>query len=175
MPTADILLLQYVDGLGGEGDLVKVAAGYARNYLLPQGFAIHANHANRKQVAALQKAKADRERRDREQAEQLIQKLNKTQLAIAVRTGDQGKKLFGKVDAHTLIKRLAEDGIELQARQFHWGEPVKALGQYTVAVKLCEGLMYDLKYEVFSENTIEEAPVEEQPVKEKRSRKAPRS
>ena len=172
MSKTEILLLQYVDGLGGEGDMVEVAAGYARNYLLPQGFAIQSNRSNRRQIEALQKAKAERERKDREHAEKLQQAIARLNIAIAVKTGDQGKKLFGKVDAHTLVKRLAEDGIELSPKQFHWGEPVKGLGQYTVPVKLCEGVVHELSFEVVSENPIEEAPKEEAaPARERKPRR----
>lgn len=163
------MLLQYVEGLGAEGDLVQVAPGYARNYLLPRSLALLANRANQKQIDALKKRKADRERRDLEAAEAIEKRLSSMHLAIAVRTGEQGKKLFGTVNSHTLIKRLKEDGVELHAKQFHWGDPIKALGKYTVPVKLCHTITYDLNFEVVSENPIE---IKEEDSEERTDKKA---
>lgn len=162
MPKTAILLLEYVDGLGNEGDLVEVAAGYARNYLLPRKLALLSNRSNTKQVQALQKRKTDREQRELEGAQALQKKLQSLHLAIPIRTGDAGKKLFGSINAHSLIKRLEEEGIELCPKQFHWGETIRALGKYSVPVKLCHNFIYDLPFEVVSENPIEAAPVEEE-------------
>lgn len=155
MPKTAILLLAYVDGLGSEGDLVEVAAGYARNYLLPRKLALLANRSNSKQVQALQKRKTDREQRELESAQALQKKLQSIHLAIPIRTGDAGKKLFGSINAHSLIKRLEEEGIEISPKQFHWGETIRALGKYSVPVKLCHNLIYELPFEIVSENPIE--------------------
>lgn len=170
MSKTEIILLKYVEGLGAEGDFAQVAPGYYRNYLGPQGLALLSNRSNKKQIDALKARKAERERRDMEAAQNIQNRLNNMHLAIAVRTGESGKKLFGTVNAHTLIKRLKEDGFDFHAKQFHWGEPIKALGKYTVPLKLCYNLTHDLHFEVVSENPIElqkEEQEEEKPSKKR--------
>jgi large subunit ribosomal protein L9 len=171
MSKTAILLLEYVDGLGTEGELVEVAAGYARNYLLPKKLAILSNRSNAKYINALQKRKTDREKRELEEAQALQNKLASLHLAIPIRTGEGGKKLFGSINAHSLIKRLEEEGIALTAKQFHWGETIRALGKYSVPVKLCHNLIYELPFEVVSENPIEAEKPEKEDKDESYSKK----
>src|SRR5208282_3679614 len=90
MASNEVLLLKPVDGLGGEGDQVKVRAGYARNFLLPRGIALPLTKSNRKQVEALKKRRAARETEELAGAQALAQKLEKTGLAFAVKTGEGG-------------------------------------------------------------------------------------
>src|SRR4029079_8575072 len=94
MAHTEVLLIKPVDGLGGEGDQVKVRAGYARNYLLPRGIAVPLTGANRKQVEALKKRRATREAQELTGAKELAGKLEKTPLAFSVKTGEGGK-MFG--------------------------------------------------------------------------------
>src|ERR1017187_4538070 len=98
MAHTEVLLIKPVDGLGGEGDQVKVRAGYARNYLLPRGIAVPLTSSNRKQVEALKKRRAMREAQELTGAQELATKLEKTALAFAVKTGEGGK-MFGAVTA----------------------------------------------------------------------------
>jgi len=86
MAYSEILLLKPVEGLGGEGDQVKVRAGYARNFLLPRGFAVCLTQANRKQVDSLKKRRADREAKELAGAQELAKKIEKVSLAFAVKT-----------------------------------------------------------------------------------------
>src|SRR5580692_7269396 len=94
MANSEILLLKPVDGLGGEGDQVKVRAGYARNFLLPKKFAVPVTQANRKHVDALKKRRAERETHELTGAQELGKKLEKVSIAFAVKTGEGGK-MFG--------------------------------------------------------------------------------
>lgn len=155
MATTDILLLKPVQGLGGEGEQVKVKLGYARNFLYPQHIAVPVNRANRKQIEALQKAREAREAREREVAEVTAQKIAGVNIALAVKTGEGGK-MFGSVTAQHLIDRLAEEGIALERKQLHLPHPVKELGKHEVEVRLGAGLKVSLSFEIVSENPIEE-------------------
>ena len=98
MASTEILLVKPVEGLGGEGDQVKVRAGYARNYLLPRKIAVPLNAANKKHVEALKKRRAGREQDELTGAQELGKKLEKTSLAFAVNTGEGGK-MFGAITA----------------------------------------------------------------------------
>src|SRR5262249_27032747 len=151
-----VLLLQPVDGLGAEGDQVKVRAGYARNFLLPQGKAVPLTVSNRKQVDALKKARAIREAKELDGAQELAKKLEKTAIAIAVKTGEGGK-LFGAVTANDLHDKLAAAGLQIEKRRIHLGQPVKTLGKHEVKIKLHPEVTVELSFEVVSENPIEPA------------------
>jgi large subunit ribosomal protein L9 len=155
MANSQVLLLKPIEGLGAEGDMVTVRAGYARNYLLPRNQALPITQANKKYVESLLKARETREQREIETARELGEKIEKSNLAIAVKTGEGGK-MFGAVTAGELIKRLQEEGIELTKKQLALPQPIKELGSHLAHVKLHADLQVDLKFEVVSENPIEE-------------------
>jgi large subunit ribosomal protein L9 len=146
MANNQVLLLQPINGLGAEGDTVTVRAGYARNFLLPRKLALPITQANKKHVDALLKAREARE---------LSAKVEKTSIAIAVKTGEGGK-MFGAVTANDVIERLKEEGIELTKKQLQISAPIKALGSHVASVKLHADVDTELKFEVVSENPIEE-------------------
>lgn len=161
MANSEILLVKPVDGLGGEGDQVKVRAGYARNYLLPRGIAVPLTSANRKQVEALKKRRATREAEELTGAQELAKKLEKVALAFAVKTGEGGR-MFGAVTATDVHDKLAAAGITLEKRRVLLHTPVKTLGQHTVKVKLHPDVTVELNFDVVSENPIVPAAAEEQ-------------
>ena len=156
MANTEILLLKPVDGLGGEGDQVKVRAGYARNFLLPQKFAASLTKANKKQVEALKKRRAEREASEYSSAQELAKKIEKTSLAFAVKTGEGGK-MFGAITSADLHTKLTEAGIEIDRRKIHLHTPVKTLGKHEVKIKLHAEVSVDLSFDVVSENPIVEA------------------
>lgn len=156
MANTEILLLKPVDGLGGEGEQVKVKLGYARNYLLPRKFAVPVNRANRKQIEALQKARLAREAHELEGAQALAAQLEGKHIAIAVKTGEGGK-MFGSVTAQNLVDRLAEEGIQIDKKKFNLAHPVKELGKHEVEIKLHSEVRATLAFEIVSENIIPEA------------------
>jgi large subunit ribosomal protein L9 len=156
MAHNEVLLLKPVDGLGAEGDQVKVRAGYARNFLLPQGMAVPLTQSNRKQVDALKKARGLREAKELGGAQELAKQIEKTAIAIAVKTGEGGK-LFGAVTANDLHDKLAAAGINVEKRRIHLGQPVKTLGKHEVKIKLHPEVTVELSFEVVSENPIEPA------------------
>ena len=162
MSNNQVLLLQPIEGLGAEGDTVTVRAGYARNFLLPQKIALPITQANRKHVESLLKAREVREANELEGARTLSERIAAVNIAIAVKTGEGGR-MFGAVTANDLIERLGEEGIELTRKQLALRTPVKELGSHAVPVKLHAEIEAELKFEVVSENPIEETddPAEE--------------
>lgn len=160
MANSEILLVKPVENLGGEGDQVKVRAGYARNYLLPRGIAVPLTGANRKQVEALKKRRAERESHELNGAQELAKKLEKTSLAFAVKTGEGGK-MFGAITANDIHDKLVASGFTIEKRRILLHTPVKTLGQHTVKIKLHADVTVELNFDVVSENPIE-APVTEE-------------
>ncbi|MGJ8652619.1 MAG: 50S ribosomal protein L9 [Opitutaceae bacterium] len=156
MANNQVLLLQPIKGLGAEGDTVTVRAGYARNFLLPRKVALPITQANKKHVEALLKARETREQKEFENARTLGEKIASINIAIAVKTGEGGK-MFGAVTANDLIERLKEEGIELVKKQLALPAPIKELGSHTAGVKLHADVDCEIKFEVVSENPIEEA------------------
>jgi len=160
MANSQVLLLQPIKGLGAEGDTVTVRAGYARNFLLPRKQALPITQANKKHVEALLKAREAREQKEFETARTVGEQIEKTSIAIAVKTGEGGK-MFGAVTANDLIERLKEEGIEVAKKQLGLAQPIKELGSHTAAIKLHADVEVELKFEVVSENPIEEAVAED--------------
>ena len=175
MANREILLVKPVEGLGGEGDQVKVRAGYARNVLLPRKIAVPLTGANRRQVDALKKRRAEREQDELSRAQELAKKLEKTSLAFAVKTGEGGR-MFGAITANDVHDKLVAAGVEIDKKKIHLFTPVKLLGKHTVKVKLHPDVTVELGFDVVSENPIEAAAPEEKPaeITEKRSDRRPR-
>jgi large subunit ribosomal protein L9 len=159
MAYSEILLVKPVDGLGGEGDQVKVRAGYARNFLLPRKIAVPLTSSNRKQVEALRQRRAVREATELTGAQDLAKQLEKVALAFAVKTGEGGK-MFGAITATDIHDKITAAGVTLDRKRIHLHTPVKTLGQHSVKVKLHAQVTVELNFDVVSENPIE-APVEE--------------
>ena len=162
MATTEVLLVQPVEGLGGEGDQVKVRAGYARNYLLPRKIAVSLNASNKKHVEALKKRRAEREQHELSGAQEVAKKLEKTSLAFAVKTGEGGR-MFGAITSADIYDKLVASGVELDKRKIHLFTPVKTLGKHEVKIRLHAEVTVDLPFDVVSENPIEPAATEEKP------------
>ena len=144
MAHTEVLLLKPVEGLGGEGDQVRVRAGYARNFLRPQKLAAELTQANRKHVDALKKRRGEREATELTGAQELAGKLGKLTLAFAVKTGEGGK-MFGAITAADLHAKIAEAGVTLDKRKLHLHTPVKTLGKHEVKVKLHPDVSVELE------------------------------
>jgi large subunit ribosomal protein L9 len=169
MAHSEVLLVKPVEGLGGEGDQVKVRAGYARNYLLPRGVAVPVTGANTKQIDALRKRRGEREAQELNGAQEIGRKLEKTSLAFAVTTGEGGK-MFGSVTAVDIHDKLVAAGFTIERKRIHLHTPVKTLGKHTVKVKLHNDVSVELPFDVVSENPIEPS-AEEKAAEEKKTRK----
>ena len=176
MANSEVLLLKPVEGLGSEGDQVKVRAGYARNFLLPGKIAAPLTTANRKQVEALKKRRAEREVKELAGAQELAKKLEKVSIAFAVKAGEGGK-MFGAITSSDLYDKLVQAGIEIDRKKIHLHTPVKNLGKHEITIRLHPEVSIDLSFDVVSENPIEAAPAEEPKgdVTEKKSARRPKS
>jgi large subunit ribosomal protein L9 len=131
----EIILRQTIENLGNPGDVVTVKNGYARNFLLPRGFAFEATPGNLKRIAAergrLEAAESER----RESASELAKRLEEVQLTFSARVGEEGK-LFGSVTSADIAEQLAAQGFTVERRLIDLHEPIKALGVYRVPVRL---------------------------------------
>ena len=131
-----LILTQEVSNLGGPGELVEVKDGYGRNYLVPRGLAVVATKGAEKQVAELRRAREVREVRNLAQAKELAAQLQSLQVRLPARAGSGGK-LFGSVTAVDIADAVvASGGPRLDRRRIELTTPIKALGQYTVTVRL---------------------------------------
>jgi large subunit ribosomal protein L9 len=131
----EIILRQAVDSLGHTGDIVKVSAGYARNFLLPRGLAYEATPGNKKRLeqerVRLEAAEGER----RGKASELATRVEQVSLTFSARVGEEGK-LFGSVTAADIAHELEKQGLHIEKRQIDLHEPIKALGVYRVPVRL---------------------------------------
>ena len=130
-----IILRKDIENLGDVGDIVDVKPGYARNYLLPQGFAYEATPANLKRYEEERTHLVNRSLRDRERAEKAAERLTDVSVTLKVKAGDEGR-LFGSVTSSDISGALAEQGIEIDRHIIRLSEPIKQLGMYKVPVRL---------------------------------------
>lgn len=131
-----IVLRDDVDNVGRRGDLVEVADGYARNYLVPRGLAIVATKGTVKQSEAMQRAREVREAREREAAEEVAGRLRDQTVRIQARVGGAGK-LFGSVTAGDVADAVAEQlQVELDRKKLGLSEPIREVGMHDVSLKL---------------------------------------
>jgi large subunit ribosomal protein L9 len=134
-----VILKRDVKGLGREGDMKEVKDGYARNFLLPTGAAALADKGA---VANWERHRDQREERDRHvraEAEATAERLRALSLTIQVKAGERGR-LFGAVTSHQIADAIHREGIELDRHALHLREPIKALGDYRVDVRLMPGV-----------------------------------
>ena len=161
MANSDILLLEAIKGLGSEGDTISVRAGYARNFLFPRKLAIPVNQGNRKQIESLKVAKEKRVAEELEASKSLAEKIEQTNISIAVKTGDNGK-MFGSVTSADILTRLEEENVLLEKKQLNVAQPIKDLGSHKIQVKLNSEIEATFNLEIVSENPIiPESEVEE--------------
>lgn len=139
-----IILQEPVEHLGNIGDIVTVADGYARNYLLPTGRAILANESNIRYVEHHLRGLEKKRLRLQAQGEALKQKIESLSLEFERKVGDQGK-LFGSVTAMDIAEQLKEKGVEIDRRKIELPEPIKTIGDFTAQVKIQYGITAELK------------------------------
>ncbi|RMH63203.1 MAG: 50S ribosomal protein L9 [Calditrichaeota bacterium] len=146
----NIILRQDYQGLGEAGEEVKVKDGFARNFLIPQGIAFLANAQNRKRFENEQKQRSWKQEKEKQQAEELAKKLENVSCTISVQVGEDDK-LFGSVTAQNIADSLKEQGFEMDKRKILLDEPIKALGIYTVNIKLHKDVEGSVKVWVVKE------------------------
>src|SRR5947208_9677492 len=136
MAKTEVILTHNIVGLGGESDHVKVAAGYARNYLFPQGLAIPLTGANRRRLESLKQRRAEREAHELNTMNELARSISKLICLITVKTGEDGK-MFGTVTAGMVADQLkTQFDIALDKRKIHLEQPIRTLGEHEVELRL---------------------------------------
>jgi large subunit ribosomal protein L9 len=158
----EIILKDDVENLGHRGDLVKVADGYARNFLLPRKLALQATSANKAVVEQMKNAAARRSATEKALAEALAVKLEPIVLDFTRKSGEAGH-LFGSVTSADIAAALDAKGFEIDRRKIQLPEPLKTVGDHTVTIKLYREVAAHVKVNVLAEATeeTEETPVAE--------------
>ena len=145
-----VILRQNVQSLGKAGEMIKVADGYARNFLIPRGLAAEANTRNVKAFEHERERIIHQAEKIQSQAEEIAARLSGTAITIARRVGEQ-EKLFGSVGVKDIGDALTSQGFEIDKRDIILDEPIKALGEYPVRIKLSAGVTAEIKVVVAAE------------------------
>ena len=174
MAKTEVILTHNIIGLGGESDQVRVAAGYARNYLFPQHLAIPLSAGNKRRIEALRTRRAERESHEFNTMTELSKGLTKLVCVVKVKAGEDGK-MFGTVTSGTIADELKHQfDVTLDKRKIHLSAPIKTLGEHEVELHLHAEVKSILKIRVESTTPIAAPVVEaaaEAPRTEKRSKR----
>ena len=130
-----VILVQAMDNLGEVGDVVEVANGYGRNFLIPRGLAVAATARNKRQIEHEQLLREHRIARARQDAEAFAQELQAVSCQFTRKAGEEGR-LFGSVTAMDIADRLKAAGLEIDRRRIQLDQPIKSLGEFTIPVRL---------------------------------------
>lgn len=146
----EVILRQHVDNLGERGQIVKVADGYARNYLLPRKLALPASEGNKRHVERERRIMDTREAEEKGQAEAIASRLSAVEITIARRVGDT-EQLYGSVTAADIAEYLKAKGFEVDRRKLVLADPIKTIGEHNVPLKLHRNVTVPLKVKVVKE------------------------
>ena len=146
-----VILVQFVDNLGDIGDVVEVANGYGRNYLIPRGLGIVATAKNKRQLEHEQRLRAHRIARARQDAQVFANELQTVSCRFIRKAGEEGK-LFGSVTTMDIAERLKEAGFEVDRRRIQLEQPIRSLGEFAVPVRLRPEVVAELKVRVEPEH-----------------------
>jgi large subunit ribosomal protein L9 len=148
----EVILREHVDNLGRRGELVKVADGYARNYLLPRKLALLATEGNKKQIER-ERAKLDvKDAEEKKVAEALAARLSEVEIVIARKVGET-KALYGSVTTADIADGLKAKGFDIDRRMLQLAEPIKQLGEISVPLRLNRDVTTPIKVKVVAEGT----------------------
>ena len=154
MAHKQVLLREDIDNLGARGEIVRVKAGYARNYLLPRNLAVEATANNLRQIEGERAALAKREAKERSSAELQADQLRNLSLKFERRVGEAGV-LYGSVTSMDIAHALKDQGYEIDRRRIVLREPIKRFGNYTVPVRLHRDVTVELPVNVLGEGGVE--------------------
>ena len=143
----EVILREHIDNLGRRGDVVKVAEGYARNYLLPRKLALAVTEANKRQIERERKAAEARDAEEKVQADAIAQRLTETEIEIGRRVGENDT-LYGSVTTADIAHALETKGFSVEKRKIVLAEPLKALGEYSVPVKIHRDVTAQVKVKI---------------------------
>jgi len=153
MAHTKVLLREDVDDLGSRGEIVRVRAGYARNYLLPRRLAVEATSGNVKGIEQERSALLKKEAKERATAEAQSAQMSSVVLEFRRKAGEQGA-LYGSVTSMDLAEALKERGYEIDRHRIHLREPLKRLGDFAVPVRLHREVTIDLQVKVLPEGEV---------------------
>jgi large subunit ribosomal protein L9 len=163
MAKTEVILIQNIVGLGGESDQVKVAAGYARNYLIPHGIAVPLTGANKRRIEALKQRRGEREAHEFTSMTELGKSLSNLIAVLGVKAGEDGK-MFGTVTSGMIADQLKRQfDVTLEKRKIHLEQPIKALGEHEVELRLHPQVTAKLKVRVESTTPLSAAATTEKP------------
>ena len=148
--SKEVILMTGVEGLGEEGAVVRVAEGYARNYLLPRKLAAPVTEAARRRIEKSRQEREEQHVRETAGARDMARRLEQASCTIAVKTGEGGK-MFGSVSVNDIVNALKEQGVTLEKKQVLLGDPIRELGVFQVPVKLHPDVETTLKVWVVEE------------------------
>ena len=154
MAHKQVLLREDIDNLGARGEIVRVKAGYARNYLLPRKLAVEATASNVKQIEGERAALAKREAKERSTAELQANQLKNLNLKFERKVGEAGV-LYGSVTSMDIAHELQSQGYEIDRRKIVLREPIKRFGNYTVPMRLHRDVTVDIPVSVLGEGGVE--------------------
>ena len=146
----EVILKEDVNNLGHRGDVVKVAAGYGRNYLLPQNLAMEANANNKAVIEQMKNSAVSKSAKEKTEAEALVAQLDAVALTFTRKTGENDH-LFGSVTSSDIAQQLEEKGFTIDRRKIHLDEPLKSLGDFLVPVRLHREVTAHIKVVVAAE------------------------
>jgi len=147
-----VILLETVEKVGKKGDVLNVAPGFARNYLIPRKLAMEVTPSNIKMVEMRQKALKKKEEKERLSYQELIKKLNEVHLEIRRRSSEKDV-IFGSVSAADIQEELAKLGFEVDKKKIMLDEPIKRLGTFTIPIKIYHDERAEIKVTVSKEET----------------------
>src|SRR5437868_516427 len=165
MAHMDVLLKEDVDNLGQRGQVVRVRAGYGRNYLLPQKLAIEASAGNRRMIEEQQRVLGKREQREKQSAQGEATKLDGLELRFERRVGEHGI-LYGSVTALDVADELKKRGYNIERRRISLRDHIKEVGDYDVTIKLHRDVAPTIKVRVRKEGDTEEPAAAAEPAPE---------
>ncbi len=171
MATTTILLKEDIDNLGGRGEIVSVKSGFARNYLLPRGFAILATKGNVNQVAQERKMLLKKASEEKATAELQLEEMKSLSFTFERMAGESGT-LFGSVTSIDVANALQEKGYEIDRRKITLKNPIKELGEFTIPVKLHREVTLELPIKVTLEGEAIQETIEEETVVEAENTKS---
>ena len=148
----EVILREHVDNLGRRGEIVKVADGYARNYLLPRKLALMATDGNRKQIEREREKLDAKDAEEKKVAEALGERMGGVQIVIVRKVGET-EALYGSVTSADIAEALAAKGFDIDRRKVQLAEPLKKLGDFEVPVKLQRDVVATVKVKVAAEGT----------------------
>jgi large subunit ribosomal protein L9 len=152
----EVILREHVDNVGRRGEIVKVADGYARNFLLPRKLALPATAGNKQRIERERAKFEAREMEERKVAEAVAARMESLELEIARRVGETDA-LYGSVTTSDVADALAAQGFEIDRRKVHLQEPLKRLGQFDVPVRLHRDVTASIKVKVVAEGQEEKS------------------